>query len=43
LLEAGDITGAGWTEIRDLEDGAKAFQDIHDGKAPPKIILNTSV
>ena len=43
LLEAGDITGAGWTEIRDLDDGAKAFQDIHDGKAPPKIILNTSV
>ncbi len=39
LLEDGSITGSGWTEIRDLDDGASAFIDIHTGKAPPKIIL----
>ena len=40
LLEIGRITSDGWSEIRELDDGASAFIDIHDGKAPPKIILN---
>ena len=39
LLRAGKVTRDGWTEIRDLDAGAQSFQDIHDGKAPPKIIL----
>ena len=42
LLEEGKITGAGWTEVRGLEAGAQSFIDIHEGKAPPKIILNIS-
>jgi len=41
LLEKGVITGAGWSEIRSLEEGPKAFTDIHNGAAPPKIILAT--
>ena len=40
LLEKGKITGAGWTEVRGLEAGAQSFVDIHEGKAPPKIILS---
>lgn len=39
LLHKGHVTREGWTEIRDLDAGAQSFQDIHDGKAPPKIIL----
>jgi len=39
LLEDGKITGEGWAEIRDLEAGVQSFIDIHDGNAPPKIIL----
>lgn len=42
LLEEGKITGDGWTEVRGLEAGAQSFIDIHEGKAPPKIILNIS-
>ena len=34
------ITGEGFTEVRPLRDGAAAFVDIHEGKAPPKIILD---
>ena len=41
LLTAGAVNGDGWTEIRDLQAGAQAFVDIHQGKAPPKIILAT--
>jgi threonine dehydrogenase-like Zn-dependent dehydrogenase len=39
LLEEGKITGQGWAELRDLEAGVQSFIDIHDGNAPPKIIL----
>ena len=41
LLTAGAVNGDGWTELRDLQTGAQAFVDIHQGKAPPKIILAT--
>ncbi len=39
LLEAGHITGDGWSEVRPLHEGQRSFMDIHEGKAPPKIIL----
>jgi 2-desacetyl-2-hydroxyethyl bacteriochlorophyllide A dehydrogenase len=42
LLADGIIRGAGWAEIRALDDGPAAFVDIHEGKAPAKIILKTS-
>ncbi len=42
LLTSGKIRGKGWAEIRPLDDGARSFIDIHEGKAPPKIILQTS-
>jgi len=42
LLARGIVTGAGWAEIRPLDDGAGAFRDVHDGIAPPKIILETT-
>ena len=35
------VTGEGWTEIRPLGDGAQAFIDIDQGRAPQKIILAT--
>jgi len=41
LLESGAISAADWTEIRDLAEGPRAFEDIHNGVAPPKIILQT--
>ncbi len=41
LLADGKVTGEGWTEIRPLDDGAQAFIDIDQGRAPPKIILAT--
>lgn len=41
LLTVGAVNGDGWTEIRDLQTGAQAFVDIHEYKAPPKIILVT--
>lgn len=42
LLESGAINGKGWTDIRPLNEGARAFEDIHNGAAPPKIILQTN-
>ena len=42
LLTDGKVTGAGWTEIRPLDEGAEAFIDIDQGRAPPKIILATN-
>ena len=41
LLVDKTITGAGWTEIRSLDDGPQAFMDIDQGRAGPKIILKT--
>ena len=42
LLHDGAVSGSGWVDVRPLTDGAKAFQDIHNGTAPPKIILDIS-
>ena len=42
LLHEGAITGSGWVEVRPLIDGAASFEDIHNGNAPPKIILDLS-
>jgi len=39
LLADGRISGKDWAEIRPLDEGAISFEDIHNGKAPPKIIL----
>lgn len=39
LLADGSISAGGWSQVRSLEEGAGAFEDIHNGKAPPKIIL----
>jgi len=41
LLVNKTITGAGWTEVRAMADGPQAFKDIDQGRAGPKIILNT--
>ncbi len=41
LLENGLITRRDWIEIRPLDSGQQAFADIHNGAAPPKIILAT--
>ena len=43
LLVNNTITGAGWTEVRALEDGPQAFVDIDEGRAGPKIILKTDI
>ena len=43
LLVNQTITGAGWTELRPLKDGPQAFIDIDEGRAGPKIILNTDL
>jgi threonine dehydrogenase-like Zn-dependent dehydrogenase len=43
LLAKGVISGKGFAEIRPLADGASGFQDVHNGKAPPKIILDTAL
>ena len=40
MLTDGRVTGDGWTDLRPLDDGAKAFVDIHQGRAAPKIILS---
>ena len=40
LLTSGKAGGEGWVEIRGLDDGAEAFVDIDQGRAPPKIILS---
>jgi len=42
LLHDGAVRGAGWVDVRPLGDGAAAFEDIHNGAAPPKIILDIS-
>lgn len=39
MLNNGTITGQGWSELRDLDDGPGAFQDIDAGRAPAKIVL----
>ena len=39
LLTRGIIGNQEWIEVRPLEQGAQSFMDIHEGKAPPKIIL----
>lgn len=41
ILEEGAISPEGWTEIRPLDDGVDAFLAVHEGRAPPKIILET--
>ena len=41
LLARGIVSGANWAEVRPLDDGAGAFTDVHNGTAPPKIILET--
>lgn len=40
MLTDGRVTGAGWTDLRPLDEGAAAFLDIHEGRAAPKIILS---
>lgn len=40
LLAGGLIGNRDWIEVRPLEQGAKSFMDIHEGNAPPKIILS---
>lgn len=40
LLARGIVQNRDWIEIRSLDDGAQSFMDIHEGKAPPKIILS---
>lgn len=39
LLAAGHVSRHGWSEIRPLSEGGQGFDDIHNGKAVPKIIL----
>ena len=39
-LDRGDFGTLGWIDIRPLEDGAKAFEDLDKGKtASPKVLL----
>ncbi len=40
LLARGIIQNRDWIEVRSLDQGAVSFEDIHNGKAPPKIILS---
>ena len=39
MLADGSVSRKGWTEIRPLSEGGGGFDDIHNGNAPPKIIL----
>ncbi|MEM7215393.1 MAG: alcohol dehydrogenase catalytic domain-containing protein [Pseudomonadota bacterium] len=39
MLANGHISRQGWSEIRPLSEGGSGFDDIHNGKAVPKIIL----
>ena len=39
LLTRGIAQDRGWIEERPLAEGAQSFIDIHEGNAPPKIIL----
>ena len=43
LIADGVVTGEGWAEMRPLAEGARSFVDIHEGVAPPKIILDTGL
>lgn len=40
LLTRGLIDDRAWIEVRGLSQGAQSFHDIHNGDAPPKIILS---
>lgn len=40
LLTRGLVSNRDWIEVRPLEQGAQSFMDIHEGNAPPKIILS---
>lgn len=40
LLTRGIIQNRDWIEVRPLEQGAQSFMDIHEGNAPPKVILS---
>lgn len=40
MLADGRVTLGGWSEIRPLAQGPQSFADIHNGNAPPKIILS---
>jgi len=42
LLDKGAVSGVGWVDVRPLSDGVAAFEDIHNGTAPPKIIFDIS-
>ena len=42
MLRTDAVTAVGWSQIRPLNDGPAAFVDIHEGCAPPKIILACS-
>lgn len=39
LLARGLVQNRDWIEVRPLDEGAQSFLDIHEGRAPPKIIL----
>ncbi|MEO0327466.1 MAG: alcohol dehydrogenase catalytic domain-containing protein [Pseudomonadota bacterium] len=39
LLAKGNISRQGWSEIRPLSQGGSGFEDIHNNRAVPKIIL----
>ena len=39
MLANGKISRQGWSEIRPLSEGGSGFDDIHNAKAAPKIIL----
>ncbi|MGI9350614.1 MAG: alcohol dehydrogenase catalytic domain-containing protein [Rhizobiaceae bacterium] len=39
MLADGGISRQGWSEIRPLSEGGCGFEDIHNAKAVPKIIL----
>ncbi len=41
LLTDGKLIGEGWTKVRPLDDSARTFIDIDQGRVPPKIILAT--
>ncbi len=40
LLTRGLVKNHEWIEVRPLDQGAQSFVDIHEGKAPPKVILS---
>ena len=40
LLTEGVIKADFWTDTRPLDAGIQSFWDVHNGTAPPKIILN---